>query len=198
MKKIALTLLAIPVICGASPALAEELNDIFKRVNEFVQQKNFPKAMDELSWAQKEISKMHQTRLGELLPAEVNGFKGAEPEFQSVLGFTNIERQYSQGEKQIRLQISGGSGGDGLGGLAGLAKMGMMYGGVQPGTDQFRIEGRTATLKTDGSPEITVLLESGSILQLNADEGVDGPTLKKFAEALKIGALDNYLKGAQG
>ncbi len=197
MKKVIVSLLGAFSVCGVQVALAEDINAIFKKVNDYAQARNYPKALEELSWAQKELTKLHQARLGELLPADVNGYKGTEPQIQSAMGFTSIERQYSQGEKEIKVSISGGSGGEGgLGNLAGLAKMGMMFGGAQPGTDQFRLDGRTATLKTDGSPELTVFLESGSLLQLTASEGVDAASLKKFAEGLKIGELDSYLKGS--
>ncbi len=198
MKKTAL-IAAIIISCTVKSALAEDINQVFKKVNEYVQQKNYPKAMEELTWAQKELEKMHQTRLGELLPGDIEGFKGGQAEFQSVMGFTNIEREYTSGEKSIRITITGTNGTDGMGGLAGLAKMGMMMGGTQAGIDQFRISGRTANLDTtSGSPELNVFLESGSILKLSSSEGVDGAALKKFAEGLKVADLDSYLKGANG
>jgi hypothetical protein len=195
MKRFALSLF-VGIIAVGQGAHAEDINQVFSKVNEYVQQKNYPKALEELSWAQKELEKMHQGRLAELLPADVAGFKGSEPELNSALGFSNVEREYTSGEKSIQLSLTGTGGTEGLGGLAGLAKMGMMMGGVQAGKDQFRIDGRTASLDTTGTPELTVFLESGSLLQLRAAEGVDGPTLKKFAEGLKVADLDAYLKGA--
>ncbi len=180
----------------SQPALAEDINEVFKKVNEYVQQKNYPKAMEELGWAQKELEKMHQARLSELLPGEIDGFKGGDTQVQQVMGFSNIEREYSNGEKSVRVAISGA---EGMGGLAGIAKTGMMMGGTQAGKDQFRIAGRTANLDTtSGTPELTIFLESGSLLQLSTSEGVDGPALKKFAEGLKVADLDSYLKGAKG
>ena len=179
----------------SQPALAEDINEVFKKVNEYVQQKNYPKAMEDLGWAQKELEKMHQARLSELLPGEIDGFKGGDTQVQQVMGFSNIEREYSNGEKSVRVAISGA---EGMGGLAGIAKTGMMMGGTQAGKDQFRIAGRTANLDTtSGTPELTIFLESGSLLQLSTSEGVDGPALKKFAEGLKIADLDSYLKGAK-
>ena len=179
----------------SQPALAEDINEVFKKVNEYVQQKNYPKAMEELGWAQRELEKMHQARLSELLPGEIDGFKGGDTQVQQVMGFSNIEREYSNGEKSVRVAISGA---EGMGGLAGIAKTGMMMGGTQAGKDQFRIAGRTANLDTtSGTPELTIFLESGSLLQLSTSEGVDGPALKKFAEGLKIADLDSYLKGAK-
>jgi hypothetical protein len=195
----ALLSLSLASLFLCQPALAEDINEVFKKVNEYVQQKNYPKAMEELTWAQKELEKMHQARLSELLPATIDGFQGGETEVQQVMGFSNIERQYSKDDKNIRLAIAGTGGGEGMGGLAGLAKMGMMMGGTQPGKDQFRIAGRTASMDTSNdSPELTIFLESGSLLTLSASEGVDGPALKKFAEALKISDLDTYLKGSKG
>jgi hypothetical protein len=183
----------------SQPALAEDINEVFKKVNEYVQQKNYPKAMEELGWAQKELEKMHQARLSELLPGEIDGFKGGDTQVQQVMGFSNIEREYSNGEKSVRVAITGTGGAEGMGGLAGIAKMGMMMGGTQAGKDQFRIAGRTANLdSTSGTPELSIFLESGSLLQLSTSEGVDGPALKKFAEGLKVADLDAYLKGAKG
>jgi len=193
-----LTLAAL-ILSITTPVLAEDINDVFKKVNEYVQQKNYPKAMEELQWAQKELEKLHQERLGQLLPGEVDGFKGEETEVAAVMGLSNIQRRYSKGDASIELSISGSTGAEGMGGLAGLAKMGMMMGGSQSGKDQFRIDGRTASLDTtSGSPELTVFLESGSILQLRAsDESIKGDVLKKFAQGLKLGELDNYLKGSK-
>jgi len=195
-----LTIAAMLSLCFTSqPALGEDINEVFKKVNDYVQQKNYPKAMEELGWAQKELEKMHQARLAELLPGEVDGFKGGDTQVQQMMGFSNIEREYTNGDKNVRVAITGTGGAEGMGGLAGIAKMGMMMGGTQAGKDQFRIAGRTASLDTtSGSPELTIFLESGSVMQISTGDGVDGPALKKFAEGLKIADLDSYLKGAKG
>ncbi len=199
MKRL-VSLLTSCVLALPAVAFSEDLNEVFKKVTEYSQQRNYPKAMEELQWAQKELEKLHQQRLQELLPANIDGFKGEDAQFQSALGFTNIERQYVKGDQSIRLSISGSSGAGGMGGLADIAKMGMMMGGTQPGKEQFRLDGRTASLDSSGgSPELTVFLDSGSILQLQtSDESIDGASLKKFAQGLKLGDLDTYLKGSKG
>ena len=177
----------------SNSAVAEDLNTIFSKVNQLVASKSYTKAMTELSWARKEIEKLHQVRLGELIPASVNGFTGGEVEYQAAMGFTNIERIYKSGDQEVKFTITGG--GEGMGGLAGLAKMGMMF-GAQPGMEQYRIDGFTAALNTTGStPEATIFLDSGSIVTLSAQNGVDAAALKKFTEAFKLSELDAYLKG---
>jgi len=185
-------------IGGAFTAAAEDLNVIFKKVGELVEQKNYPGAISELSWAKEELEKLHQARLKEILPGDVEGFKGNEPEVQSALGFTTLEREYVKGEQTVTLSLSGGSGGEAMGGLAGIAKMGAMMGGAQPGMNKIRIGALTGSLNTSDSPELTVFLDSGSIVQVRAGEGITGDFLKKFAEALKLPELDTYLKGAKG
>lgn len=181
-----------------SSARAEDVNVILKRMNEYIAQENFPKALEELSWAEKEVQKMNMTKLGKVLPADVQGFTGQPVSTQSAMGFSTIEREYKKGTQQITLSIAGAAGaGSPAGGLAGLARMGMLMGAEQ-GSETFRLDGKTATLKTDeGSPEITVALDSGSILSLKAGSGVDQTVLKSFAEAIKVSEIDNYLRGSK-
>ena len=191
-------LLVAGITLTGMQASAEDIDAIFKKVEALVQQKNYPGAISELAWAKDEIEKLHQQRLKEIVPADVEGFKGGDPEIQSALGFTTLEREYTKGEQTITMSLSGGSGGDAMGGLAGIAKMGMMMGATQPGVEKVRLGSLTGSLDTKNSPELTVFLDSGSIVQLRTSEGVDGATLKKFAEGLKLSDLDGYLKGAKG
>lgn len=201
MKNRITSLVALALVLAPSSAFAEDINEIFKKVNSYIAEQNYPKALEELSWAKKEIEKMNSSRIGTLLPKDLNGFTGNEPTVQSALGFNNIERTYKSGERTIKVSITGGGadgGMGGLGGLAGLARMGMMMGGNQPGTDTFRIEGRAANLDSKtGAPELTIFLDSGAIVKLEGQNGVDGNTLKSFGEGLKISAIDNYLRGTK-
>jgi hypothetical protein len=54
------------------------------------------------------------------------------------------------------------------------------------------VDGRTASLNEQGNPELTVFLDSGSILQFS---GGSAASLKSMAEAFNVGKLDNYLRG---
>lgn len=205
----ALTLIAVlsgfAILGLPSKAYSEDINAIFKRVNEFIAQKNYPKAMEELSWANKEIQKMHTEELKNFFPDQVAGFSGQKLEMNSVLGFTNVERNYTKpGSKgSLKVALIGGSGGassQGLGGLAQLGRMAAMMGGGQ-GQDTIRINGRTASLQvqdSSNSAELTVFLDSGSMLQLTMQQDKDSEALKSFATALPLDALDSYLRGQRG
>lgn len=182
-------------------AQAEDLNAIFKRVNDFIAAKNYAKALEELGWARKEVEKMNVTQIQTFFPDSLAGFTGAKFETNSALGLTNLEREYTKadGGARVKVTLSGGSGGGGDAGLGGLAAFGRMAAmmGASQGQDTFRISGRTATLQgaEEGSPQLTVFLDSGSVLNLEGSDGATGDNLKSFAEALKLNDLDNYLRG---
>ncbi|MCB0325681.1 MAG: hypothetical protein KDD69_18995, partial [Bdellovibrionales bacterium] len=118
-------------------ARADELSDIFKKVGEYAAAENYPKAIEELSWANKELEKRHFAKIEKLLPEQLAGFQGQPVEAQSAVGITSIERSYTKGSEQVRLSLAGGSGSGPLAGFAALGRMaGMM--GTQPGVDTFR------------------------------------------------------------
>ncbi len=203
MKKL-LLIAVFSLCCLPAVGAAEDINDIFKRVNDFVTAKNYTKALEELTWAQKEIEKLNVTHVQAFFPDSLAGFTGSKFEANSALGMSNIERQYTKtgSEERVKLSLSGssagGAGAGGLGGLAAFGRMAAMMGGGGQGGDTFRIAGRTATLQQEegsDSAHLTVFLDSGSILSLELSNGKDSSVLKTMAEALKLNDLDNYLRG---
>jgi hypothetical protein len=181
-------------------AWAEDVRQTLDKTNEYYQQKNYSKALQELAWAQKEIEKANSQVLESLFPAEIQGFKGAKLESTNMLGFTTIERSYEKGETlSIKASLLGSGQGQGqnpLGGLAALGQMAAMMGGGQPGTDSFRLDGRTAMLqKQEDSAELTVFLEAGAMLKFELNGSADGELLKKFASGFKLAEIEKQLKG---
>ncbi|MBX7138618.1 MAG: hypothetical protein K1X83_11610 [Oligoflexia bacterium] len=200
MKKFMFVLVVL--LASSGVGLAEELKDIFGRVEQYVAAKNYTKALDELSWAKKEIEKLNSGQLKTFFPDELAGFTGDKIESQNMFGITGMERLYkkSGANTTVKVSLTGGAGGaaGGLGGLAALGSFAAMM-GQQQGQDTFRIEGRTATLEEHAdshAAELTVFLNSGSILKLEMQNGTDAAVLKQMAENLKLNDLDAYLKGA--
>jgi hypothetical protein len=190
---------ALSLTASASHADAEDLKQIFDKVQQYYAEKNYTKALEELGWAQKEIEKASSQVLTGLFPSEIDGYKGGELESTNVLGFTNIERTYQKGESNsIKVSLLGSSKGQAqnpLGGLAAMGQMAAMMGG-QAGTDSFRMDGRTAMLeKRDDSAELTVFLDGGSMLKFEQQDSNDGDALKKFANSFKIADIEKHLKG---
>lgn len=194
-KRLALSTL---LFLAASPSvsLSEELKDLLGRVQKLADEKNFPKALDELNWVQKELQKRHGTELERFLPNDIKGFKGEKVKVNTALGISQIERSYSSGERTIEVSLTGGSSAGGLGNLAELGKFAAMMGN-ESGTETIRIHGRTAQLEGDDESQyaLSIFLESGSVLKLDASYGVTSTTLKEFAEAILVEDLDKYLKG---
>lgn len=188
------------VLFLVTSARGEDLNAIFKRVNDLVAAKNYSKAMDELDWAKKEIEKMHMARVEEFFPGSLSGFNGQKFDTNSVLGFTNIERNYVQGKKTVKLSLTGGTGagGSALAGFAQLGRMAAMMGGSGSGNEALRIQGRTAMMESvAGSASVTVILDSGSFLKLESKDEVTSEQLKSMVDGIKIDELDTYLKGGK-
>lgn len=193
----------ITILLFSCPALSEDINTIFQNVNKFVSEKNYSKALQELTWAKKEIEKLHSARIQEFFPATLGGMKGEPIEAGSALGIMNIERKYKSDTDTITVSLTGGSSGEAASGFAGLAQLGAMaaaFGGMDPSNETFRVNGRTAVLRNPsngGSAELTLTLQSGSLLKLTAtSESTKGDTLKKMLEEIKIEELDAYLKAA--
>jgi len=201
MKRLVFALVA-SLILFTSLSFAEDLNQIFQKVNELAGKKAYTAALKELEWAKKELEKQNSAQLQSFLPDQLDGFAGDKFESNNIFGIQNIERTYKKVDtgSTVKVSLTGGAGsaGNAFGGLAALGGMAGMMGGQGNG-DTFRIAGKTATLITDEeskTPELTVMLESGSILKFEGNKKTDGPTLKTMAEALKVADLDNYLKGA--
>ncbi len=185
----------LPIL--ASESSAEELDIIFKKVNEFVEKKNYPKAIEELNWAKKELEKLHNEKLKSFLPDELAGFSAGEVEAQTAFGFNTIERTYTGLGNSFTLTLSGGaSQNNPLGGLAALARMGQMLGASQPNVDTYRVEGKTVSLNTSEGVEAIISLDSGSILTLKSSSKSNAESIKKAVKELKLEELDSYLKGS--
>ena len=179
-----------------SVGICEELKDILGRVQKFADEKNFPKALDELNWVQKELQKGHSKELERFFPNDIKGFKGDKIKANAALGFLQVERSYNFDEKTINVSLAGGSSAGGLGNLGQLGKFAAMM-GSESGQEILRIQGKTAQLEgdEDSSYSLSVFLESGGVLKLEASSDVTAAQLKEFAESLTLEQLDKYLKG---
>ena len=192
--------ISLTLSLGSTSARAEDLKQIFDKVQQYYQDKNYTKALEELSWAQKEIEKASSQVIQGFFPEEIEGYKGSKIENTSVFGITNIERTYEKSQDDsIKVSLLGSSKGQGqnpLGGLAAMGQMAAMMGGSQPGVDSFRIDGRTAMLeKEEGSASLTIFLDGGSMMKFEMQGSSNGDLLKKFAGGFKIAELEKHLKG---
>ncbi|RMG40264.1 MAG: hypothetical protein D6719_11410 [Candidatus Dadabacteria bacterium] len=197
MRKLAAMLTVISLFLQF-PVLAEDLGEIFKRANDYASSGNYVKALEELKWAQNELNKKHSAKLQQFLPDTLGGMQAGKAEVSSALGITTVERNYT-GDNGINVKASiiGGAN-NALGGIAALGQSMAMLQGT-PGQEAFRIDGKTAALKSDQDnkeAELTVFLGNGAMLKLEMEGSSNGEKLKEIAKGIKLTDLDNYLKGA--
>ncbi len=175
---------------------AEELKDLLGRVQKLADEKNFPKALDELGWVQKDLQKRHGEQLKQFFPDQVKGFTGDKVQINSTLGFSQVERNYTEGERSVSLSLTGGSSAGGLGNLAQLGKFAAMAGGDSE-QEAVRIQGKTGQIEGDAESGFTlsIFLDSGSVLKVSASSGISSEEITQFAQILKLEELDKYLRG---
>lgn len=192
IKTFALALLGVCMLAGG--VAADDVDDLIGNVKRFVEEKNYPKALEELTWLKKEIEKLNSASITDKLPKELLGFTGKEAQIQSVMGVTSIKKEYVKDQHIVTCTLTQ-MGGDTMGGLAGIGRMAAAMAGDQ---NTVRISGRTAQIEeSEYETKLTVFMESGGILELNSTQANFGRSLKQMAEALPLNDLDNYLKGQQ-
>ena len=190
---IALTL----AVCGlgvTQPVHAQDLEGC-DQIEGLVAAGDYPAALVELGWCQRDITELHYQRILDILEQTILGYEPGEGSVQAVMGFSTIEITHSDGSNQIKTTITGGAGGAeapmaGLGAIAGLASR---FGIREPGVTQVRMGRKTGRLeeKSGGGYSLMVTLDSG---QITTYEGPDGDFLQEFA-AYVIGVLEEYLEG---
>jgi hypothetical protein len=175
-------------------AYADDLKTILGKVETLATEENYAKALEELSWAKKELDQKFNQKLSSFLPDTLGEFSAQKVEINSAMGFTNIGRSYTKGQDSARIEIQGGSAsgsGAGLGGLAALGQMAAMF-GQQPGQKSMRIKGRTANLQEENG-EMSLFLDGGSMITIRKDRGTID--LKSMAEQLDLDAIEAFMKG---
>ena len=178
----------------ATPVHAENIDELFANLKQFVAQEQYPNALEELQWMRRELDKLHIEKINSYFPDNLAGLQGNEPKSQSVLGFTNMSRSYSGDGKNVNVALTGGA--SAAGGLAALAQMASLL-GTQQDAETYRLAGRTATLviDPDGKTSISVSLKSGSLLSFESNDLSEGGKLKEIAREFPVAGLDNYLAG---
>jgi len=194
MKNLVTTLVFSLLVSAG--AFAEDVNAVFKRVNELVAAKNYPKALEELGRAREDIEKLHLARLQGYLPDAVVGYAASPPASQSALGILSVERVYTKGASILKLAIRAGTIGGGQGSFGSIAQLGRMAAlmGSQSGRAAIQIGGRPAVFKDRGGKnDLMIFLESGTIVTVEGGAASTNDEMRGFAEALNLSELDRYL-----
>ena len=195
MKKLSFYMIMLYSLLAAhTDVTADEIDKIAAKVSEYINAGNYPKALEELAWYQKEVEKLHFARILDFFEEELAGYKRQQPKIQSTVRLSTVEAIYSNESEQIKAVLTGSSGGSvgTMGGLAALGHLAAMQ-GAAAGQDPFRLNGFTATLNHQRRrPELSIFLHSGWILKIVAP---DAKTARSFANVFPTVELNEYLKG---
>lgn len=190
--------LAFACLLASSSAYAEDINAVFKRVNDLVAQKSYAVALRELGLARQEIEKLHLERVKVFLPPVVLGFTGGEIRTGGALGVTTVDREYTKGALTLKLGLRSGNSGDGPGSFGSIAQLGRMIASTQkqPGIETVRIGLQPGIVRMAGAKNtLTLFLESGAVLVVEGPLSAANEELKNFVGALDIVGLEKYLSG---
>jgi hypothetical protein len=194
-KTISVWTLLVLWLGAAPPATAQEsLEEILERLDAFVQQGNYPRAMEELTWAQRALEKAHFDQVDALFPRQLQGLDARDSERHEVLGVRMLKRVYGavSGEHLVITLTDG----PGKAGFAALEQLSRLF-GLHVGAEPMRIQGRSAILLApdeQGNTVLSVQLESGAGLRFEAP-GEAREKVLEGARAFDIETLDQYLAG---
>ncbi len=178
----------------------EQLGDILKRVSELHAEGKYVQAMNELSWASKELEKLHLEKLKAFFPKGEGGFTAGDFQSNNALGFVALERTYnSTSGGSVTASLTGsastdGAAAQGMGALAGFARMAEMM-DTTGQSEAVRVKGMRATVKNMGGQfELSLPLSSGMFFTLKPNSGtVTKEQLVTLANGLDSDGLNSYL-----
>lgn len=141
-------------------------------------------AIEEASWCLESLQQIKQEQSSSVFPDEINGFVGDDLESNSAMGMQITSREYTKGDNNISVTLTGGSAG-GMGSMAAFAQMGMMGGGKK-----IRVQRRTVMDNSDGDDvSFMASLKSGAMLMFESSD-TDNATVVEFIKAFPIAELD--------
>ncbi len=182
----------------------EKFEDIIQRITTLKAEGKYSEALNELTWANKELQKLHQQKIQSFFPVATAGFNPGEFEQNSALGIMNVKRSYTgPNNAEISFNITGsasseGGAAQGFGALAALAQMGAMMDNSGK-TDTVRVNGKRATITNQGgSPQLMVTMGNGLMLQVESNKGsVTKEQLTQLAEAFNFKGFEAYMNAGQ-
>ncbi|MCW8090320.1 hypothetical protein [Alteromonas sp. ASW11-130] len=160
MKHQALVFIAASLLIPITHA-KESPEDSCKGAAELYANGDLETALEEARWCVTLMEQEQQAQTNTHFKDEVNGYSGSELEQQNAMGFNVVSRQYSKGDKQIKVTLNSGSSGSAMQAFSALAQFGM-----QSGTGQkIRVQRRTAMTSTENNnATVSVNLRSGGML----------------------------------
>ncbi len=148
-------------------------------------------ALEEADWCREGLQQMKQQQTLAVFPDAVDGYIGGEVSNEGALGMVILGREYTKGDKNIKLELTTGAVAGGLGNLSELINAF----GAAGGSDgkKIRIQRRTVIDSSKGgTADLTVQLKSGGMMSVSSTS-VSGDEAIEFLRAFPIAELDDAM-----
>ena len=185
MKKKHPSIVALALIAVSLPATADEDPvAACKQAANLYESGDLAGAVEEAKWCLESLEQIQQSQKADKFAEDVAGWQRGELNQQKVMGFSNIEVQYTRDGKVIDVNYTGGGGG----GMAAMfSQMGMAAGGAK----KIRL-GRYAGMVMEQGSQLQILIglkmTPGMITLSSSSATLD--ELTAFAGALPLAEID--------
>jgi len=146
-------------------------------------------ALDEAEWCREGLTQIKQGQTLAAFPDKVGGYTGGEISNDGAMGMTMLGREYENGSKKIKVEITSGA----AAGLGALTELMDAFGKMGMEGKKIRIQRRTVIDSSEGgSANLTVRLKSGGMMSVNSSS-VSGEEAIEFLKEFPIAELDDSM-----
>lgn len=199
IKKIVISLVALSVMAGKSAFAEEDFEALLKRASELNASGKYRQAINELQWAEKQLTQAHSMKLQEFFPKLEEGYSAKDFDSNTALGMLVIKRKYTTPSgAQVEVTLTGSSSSDGgmargIGAFAGMAQMAAMM-DASGRTDSIRVHGKRAIIDASrGKPTLTLTMAEGLVMQVEASNSkATREEITALAEGFDVPGLEAY------
>lgn len=197
MKFVSISLVLILLTGLVCVSFADNVTELITSTKTNYEKKKYYKALEDLRWAEKEISNLFIQSLKKYLPANVADYTNSDPTGGDMFSIQNIERNYSHQKdsmKTVKISILSGSSATGTSGmgafLGGLANLAAMSSGGN--SEMVVTQGQRGTLTFDPSAKnhkLVFSLDGKVSIIIETNNFDSGDEAKKFANMIDFDGL---------
>jgi len=181
--------IGVAISFAAIPATAEDNpSAICSSAANLAKEGDIAGALEEARWCVTQLEQLMQEQVSSFFPDEVNGYTAGEIKKEQIMGMAIIECDYSKGDNEISVSLTGGGSSGSGNALSAIAMMGMQMGAMG---QKVRIQKRSAVIiDENNSIQVVVTLKSGGILTFES-RGTSSDTVVAFAKKFPVAKLDD-------
>jgi hypothetical protein len=192
-KMMVVAMCAVVLVALSGSVRADNVTDLLQSAEQNYQSGKYAKALEDLEWAKKEISKRHLEELKKYLPANVEGYTQEDPSTGSMMAVNACSRTYTQvgTGNTIEVNIISAGAESGMGAFMGMAAAMGAMGGM--GGEMILSHGKRGSLVVDAagkSATATFTLARNVIVTIEGNGFTDGEEVKRFAQLIDLAALE--------